>query len=341
MVIKNYNPDIRHRGSMSANPISSAPLIGASYMSFAMLMGAGIDISVKALAADYATAQIVLLRAVMAAPLVLVICHFQGGLKALATPKWGWQLYRGLLTAGANFGFFYGLAHIPLVNAVLLAYLAPVLIVLLARPLLGERVGLHRWLGVLIAFAGVLVVVRPGAELIGIGVILVLGSRVFTAAQKILAKKLSATERTSTIVAYTALGIAVISFFNHTFRREIEPAAGPLGTGVGARAMHFDTSVDDGGLPTRTMLFRAAAFFGWLLGFMGWMALIGVIPTVLVFVVLYMRIEGKEPWRLVAIIAIGMTLFCYMLFEKLLTLPWPATVVGDLFPILPDIVPSM
>ena len=57
LVIKNYNTDMRHRGSMSVNPMRSAPLIGASYMSFAMLMGAGIDISVKALAADYATAQ--------------------------------------------------------------------------------------------------------------------------------------------------------------------------------------------------------------------------------------------------------------------------------------------
>lgn len=143
------------------------------------------------------------------------------------------------------------------------------------------------------------------------------------------------------IVAYTALGIAVISFFNHTYRREIDPAAGPPGAGMSPRAMHFDTSVDDGGLPTRTMLIRAATFFGWLLGFMGSMALIGVLPTVLVFVILYMRIEGNEPWRLVAIISIGMTLFCYALFEKLLTLPWPATVVGDLFPILPDIIPSM
>ena len=70
VVIKNYNKGIRHRGFMSANSKSSAPLVGASYMSFAMLMGAGIDISVKALAADYATAQIVLLRAVMAVPLV-------------------------------------------------------------------------------------------------------------------------------------------------------------------------------------------------------------------------------------------------------------------------------
>ena len=64
---------------MRVNSMPSASLIGASYMSLAMLMGAGIDISAKALADDYATSQIVLMRAVMAMPLVLVVCHLQGG----------------------------------------------------------------------------------------------------------------------------------------------------------------------------------------------------------------------------------------------------------------------
>ena len=136
------------------------------------------------------------------------------------------------------------------------------------------------------------------------------------------------------IVAYLALGIAAVSFFNHTFRRESSSA--PAG-----RMVHFDTGADDEDLPQETMLRRAAAFFGWLLGFMGSMALIGVIPTVSVFVILYMRLEAKEPWRLVAALSVGMTVFCYLLFEKLLLLPWPATVVGDFFPVLRDLVPSM
>ena len=53
----------------------------------------------------------------------------QSELRALATPRWGWQIYRGFLTAGANFGFFYALAHVPIVTALLLSYIGPVLIV--------------------------------------------------------------------------------------------------------------------------------------------------------------------------------------------------------------------
>ncbi len=188
---------------MRANAMPSASVIGASYMSLAMLMGAGIDISAKALAADYATSQIVLMRAVMAMPLVLLICHFQGGLKRLATPRWGWQLYRGLLTAGANFGFFYGLAHIPLVNAVLLAYIAPVLIVLLARPLLGERVGLHRWLGVLIAFAGVLVVLQPTRFELHPAALAILGSSFCWALLSLSNRRLAGIVSTGVLTFYT------------------------------------------------------------------------------------------------------------------------------------------
>jgi hypothetical protein len=143
------------------------------------------------------------------------------------------------------------------------------------------------------------------------------------------------------IVAYTALIFAVLSFINHTFRREAEPGKGGPGTGGGSGAMHFDTSADDEGLPQKVMLTRAAAFFGWLLAFMGSVALVGFIPTVFMFVVAYMRLEAREPWRLVAISSVAMTLFCWGLFEKLLLLPWPATVVGDWFPVLRDIVPSM
>jgi TctA family transporter len=137
------------------------------------------------------------------------------------------------------------------------------------------------------------------------------------------------------IVAYAGLTFAILSLINHTFRRE--DVSGATGSG----AMHFDTGADDGDLPKETMLRRAAAFFSWLLGFIGSMALIGVIPTVFVFVILYMRLEGREPWRLVAGLSVGMTAFCYFLFEKILLLPWPATVVGDLFPVLRDLVPSM
>lgn len=152
-----------------ANDDTDSLRLGATFMCVAMLMAACVDVSVKALAGSYGTAQIVLLRIALSIPLVLTFCHLQGGLPSLLRPRWGWQCYRGLLAAGANFGFFFSLAHLPLLTAVLLAYVGPVLIVLLARPVLGERIGPVRWLGVGVAVTGVLLMLGPGAPRITLG----------------------------------------------------------------------------------------------------------------------------------------------------------------------------
>jgi drug/metabolite transporter (DMT)-like permease len=172
-------------------------------MSMAMFMAAGIDISVKALASDYGTPQIVLLRSLFALPVVLTICHYQSGLSALATPRWGWQLYRGLLTAGANFGFFYALAYVPIVTAVLLAYIGPVLIVLLSRPLLDERVDLRQWLGIGVAFGGVLTVLRPTSLELPPATLAVLGSALCWALLSISNRRLAGIEPPGVLAFYT------------------------------------------------------------------------------------------------------------------------------------------
>ena len=115
-------------------------------MCLAMFAGSAIDISIKAVVDSYSTAQVVFLRCLFGLPIVLLLVQHQEGLRSLATPHWRMQIVRGFLTAGANFGFFYGLAHTPLITAILLAHVSPVMIVLLARPLLGETVGLFRWM---------------------------------------------------------------------------------------------------------------------------------------------------------------------------------------------------
>lgn len=148
--------------NLTANQISvHSNTVGGLYLCAAMFMAAGIDIAAKLLTEDFGTTQIVLLRVGLSFPLLFLICWQRQSLRQLLAPEWGWQLYRGLLATGANFGFFYSLIFLDLVSAVLLAYIAPVLIVLAAQPILGERVGLQRWCGVIAAFIGVLLIVRP------------------------------------------------------------------------------------------------------------------------------------------------------------------------------------
>jgi drug/metabolite transporter (DMT)-like permease len=82
------------------------------------------------------------------------------------------QLVRGFLMVLSTVLFFSVLKRLPLAEATSLNFMAPLFLMAMAPWLLGEPHRLHRWLGVLIGFAGVLIVVRPGARLDVTGVAL-------------------------------------------------------------------------------------------------------------------------------------------------------------------------
>ena len=102
----------------------------------------------------------------------------------------------------------------------------------------------------------------------------------------------------------------------------------------------MDLTVDDAELSQGVVLRRAATFFGWFVGFLASMATIGLIPTASIFIVAYMRLENREPWRLVLPQAIGITIFMYVVFHRFLAIPWPATLLGKLIPAL-KVIPSL
>jgi len=82
------------------------------------------------------------------------------------------QLLRGFLMIVTSVLFFSVLRHVPLAEATAMNFMAPLFVMALAPWLLGERHRAHRWVGVALGFAGMLVVVRPGGQLGTAGVAL-------------------------------------------------------------------------------------------------------------------------------------------------------------------------
>jgi hypothetical protein len=107
-----------------------------------------------------------------------------------------------------------------------------------------------------------------------------------------------------------------------------------------AEKIHMDIDAGTDDLPRATVLRRGAVFLGWTLGFMGSTALVGLIPTVPLFVVAYMRLENREPWSLVLPQAVLLTAFFWYVFGELLNLAWPETWLGNAFPAL-KVIPSL
>jgi hypothetical protein len=146
------------------------------------------------------------------------------------------------------------------------------------------------------------------------------------------------------MVGGLALAIAVVGVVNQFRPGESAPAGGGLADDAKSeiqQSIHMDLESDTGHLTTALIVRRAAVFFGWLVAFMGAMACIGLIATVPIFVVGYMRLEGREPWRLVLPQAISLTVFIYIVFDQLLAIPWPQTLLGVAFPALRAFIPSM
>lgn len=150
------------------------------------------------------------------------------------------------------------------------------------------------------------------------------------------------------IVGTGAILFCSLSLLNEVFKRP-EKAAEPTEAKEDAPAaaldpnhkVHMDIGSNITHLPPRTIVMRGAIFFGWMVAFLISMALIGLIPTVPLFITAFMRVEGRERWKLTLTIAVIMTLFVYGLFDQLLAIPWPGSLLGDTFPWLRDHIPSM
>jgi len=70
------------------------------------------------------------------------------------------------------------------------------------------------------------------------------------------------------------------------------------------------------------------------------MATIGLIPTVPVFIIAYMRLEGGEKYRHALMMAVIMVTLIYVVFDQLLAIPWPPTLLGEWFPAF-KMIPSV
>ena len=145
------------------------------------------------------------------------------------------------------------------------------------------------------------------------------------------------------VVGIAALTAAALSLFNDMCRKPAAPATEGLAGHVQhevEQKIHMDLTSDTGHLPVREIIVRAAWFFGYLIGFMAVMAVIGLIPTVAVFVVFFMRWEARERWTLVIPYATALVVFIWFTFDYVMAVPWPPTLLGQWFPYL-KVIPSV
>jgi drug/metabolite transporter (DMT)-like permease len=100
---------------------------------------------------------------------------------------------------------FMGLAALPLAEIAAIKFSGPLMITILSVAMLGETVGLRRWLALLVGFMGVLLIVRPGLASFNLGSIFILISVLFYALATMLTRKLQTTDSSATMAYYSSL----------------------------------------------------------------------------------------------------------------------------------------
>lgn len=153
---------------MSHSPTTTLPadrpMLGIAFMLGAGLLFVMLDTSVKMLGQDYSPIQVVWAR--YAGHMLVLVGYLlwlglPRGRDLLRTSSLGGQILRGLLLCAASTFAYLAFRELPLLQVYVINFSSPLLVTLLAIPLLKERVSLGRGLAVLVGFVGVIIAVGP------------------------------------------------------------------------------------------------------------------------------------------------------------------------------------
>jgi drug/metabolite transporter (DMT)-like permease len=190
--------------SKSDDRAAAILLIVASCAVFGALDGIG-----KYLAADYHIVQIVWARYATFLPAALLLLGRRRWQDVWRAGRPGFQSARALLPPLAGGAIVLGAARMPLADATAIQFVAPLLVVGLSIPLLGERVQWWKWAAAGVGFIGVLVIARPGAGGVGWAMLLPLTTALLSALHQIATRWLGAIDPRITLLYTAVIGFAV------------------------------------------------------------------------------------------------------------------------------------
>lgn len=182
---------------------------------------------IKATTEDVPTGQAMFFRSFFALPVILGWLMWRHDLRTgLRTSRPMGHVWRGLIgVCGMGFGFS-SLAYLPLPDVTAIGFAAPLMTVIFAALILGERLRVYRMSSVLLGLVGVVVILAPRLSISSggamesaaqIGVILVLASAMFRALAQIHIRRLAQTEQTAAIVFYFSMTTTVLSLLTLPF----------------------------------------------------------------------------------------------------------------------------
>lgn len=185
-------------------------LIGAMLSLAAFGVYATHDVFIKFLGSSYSPFQLIFFSGLLGFPLV-TLAMMRDRTDGNLIPKH--PVWTAIRTATAVLNAvtgFYAFSVLPLAQCYAIFFAMPILITLMAIPLLGERVGLHRGVAIVVGLIGVVVVLRPGQADLGLGHLSALTAALLGAATSVIVRKVGNSERAVVLMLYPMMANFVV-----------------------------------------------------------------------------------------------------------------------------------
>lgn len=189
---------------------------------FAVMLAATLLFSVSDVMAKYVTVTVPPVELAVIRYAVFVVMAGAPFLRSrrvsMRSRRPGLQVLRGVSVAGSAICFILSLGTLPIAEATAINFVTPLLITLLAIPVLGETVRPQGWAAVLVGFLGMLIVVRPGLGGFHPAALLVLVSSLFWCMAMLITRQMAGLDRPEVTLLWTALTgfvllLAALPFF--------------------------------------------------------------------------------------------------------------------------------
>lgn len=183
------------------------------------------DTSTKFLVDDYPIAMIILMRSIMALPLLLVLAVVVGQTRVSRSPRLGFHAIRGALNLLAAYLYIRGLEHLSVAEATVVLFALPLMVTAASALLFKEIVGWKKWAAGICSFAGVVIAIRPGSEAFQPASLYILAASFLYAANSVTARWLPPADNLWTVsffaAAFSAMFVAPAAIGNWS---DIAPA---------------------------------------------------------------------------------------------------------------------
>ena len=164
---------------------------------------------IKELSESYPPLQLLFFRNVLSIPLLYYLVRMTGGHQVLKTNRPFMHLIHSLIGSIGMICLIIAIGKLTLSETVTITYAAPLFITIFSVPFLGEKVGLRRWLAVVVGFVGVLIVARPDVEfnpLVFLGIFATFCFSITVIIKRILSR----TENSATLTLYFCITGTVV-----------------------------------------------------------------------------------------------------------------------------------